>query len=120
MEQVQQAQELTLVAYDEDLTSSDLLGTAVKLSYVSLVEDREVKFFDVDLYQDYKKTGTVKFTTQFIWREPDPPAHPLLAPDSKLYVTIVQASFLKDSDMFGKQDPYITFKFGDKLLKTDV
>lgn len=22
--------------------------------------------------------------------------------------------------MFGKQDPYITFKFGDKLLKTDV
>ena len=27
---------------------------------------------------------------------------------------------MKDSDMFGKQDPYITFEFLDKTLRTDV
>ena len=66
-----------------------MLGSALKLSYVSLIVDREIKYFDVDLYNEYKKTGTVKFTTQFIWREPDPPPHPDLHAESRLYVTIV-------------------------------
>ena len=36
----------------------------------------------------------------------------------KIYV--IDASFLKDGDTFGKQDPYVQFNFGDKTLETDV
>ena len=97
-----------------------MLGTAVQLSFVSLVEDSEKKSFNVDLYHEFKKTGTIKFTTQFIWRKPDPPPNPLLDSFSRLYVTIVSATFLKDTDLFGKQDPFIRFQFGDKKLETDV
>ena len=38
--------------------------------------------------------------------------------DSYLEVKVIEASFLKDHDMFGKQDPYITFLQGDKLCRT--
>ena len=60
------------------------------------------------------------FTTQYIWREPDPPPNPLLDSFSRLYVTIVSASFLKDSDLIGKQDPFVNFHYGDKKPETDV
>jgi Ca2+-dependent lipid-binding protein len=35
-------------------------------------------------------------------------------------IIIKSATFLKDADTFGKQDPYIKFKYEDKELKTDV
>jgi Ca2+-dependent lipid-binding protein len=35
-------------------------------------------------------------------------------------IVIKSASFLKDSDLIGKQDPYIKFKYEDKDLQTDV
>ena len=109
-----------IVTLDEDLTSCDVLGSAVELSIVSLVVDREVKSFEVDLYNECKRTGTIMFTTQYIWREPDPPPNPLLDSFSRLYVTIVSASFLKDSDLIGKQDPFVNFHYGDKKPETDV
>lgn len=119
-EQVRLGKDLVIVTLDEDLTSSDVLGTAVPLSIVSLVQNREEKTWKVDLFHEYKKTGTITFTTQFIWRKPDPPPNPLLDSFSRLYVTIVSASFLKDSDLFGKQDPFVRFEYGGKTLETDV
>lgn len=38
----------------------------------------------------------------------------------KLEITIIEAKFLKDSDMFGKQDPYIVFKYGRSQRQTTV
>lgn len=35
-------------------------------------------------------------------------------------IVIDDAKFLKDGDTFGKQDPFVEFKFGDKTLRTDV
>jgi len=35
-------------------------------------------------------------------------------------VIIKEASFKKDADMFGKQDPFIQFKYQGAELKTDV
>lgn len=69
---------------------------------------------------DYKKTGNVKFTTKFIWCEPDPPANPKLNPNCMLNLIIKSATFLKDADMIGKQDPYIKFKYNGKDVQTDV
>lgn len=112
-EQVRLGKDLVLVAQEADLTSSDELGAAEPLSLVSLVADREVQRFHVDLYLDCMRTGSLMFTTQFIWREPDPPPHPLLDASCRLYVTIVSASFLKDSDLFGKQDPFVKFEYND-------
>ena len=35
-------------------------------------------------------------------------------------IIIKEASFLKDADTFGKQDPYIKFKYENKAYQTDV
>ena len=35
-------------------------------------------------------------------------------------IIIKEASFLKDADTFGKQDPYIKFKYENKEYQTDV
>jgi len=39
---------------------------------------------------------------------------------SLLKIIIKEATFLKDSDMFGKQDPYIKFKYNNLELQTTV
>jgi len=39
---------------------------------------------------------------------------------SVLRLIIKEASFLKDSDFFGKQDPYIKFVYNGTELQTDV
>ena len=38
----------------------------------------------------------------------------------KLQITIIEAKFLKDADMVGKQDPYIVFQYGRITKKTTV
>lgn len=91
-----------MVGLDQDLTSADVLGTAQEISIVSLIEDNELKSFEIDLFDEYKKSGSVKFTTQFIWRQPDPPPNRLLDSKSRLNITIISASFLKDTDLIGK------------------
>ena len=35
-------------------------------------------------------------------------------------MTIESASFLKDTDLLGKQDPFVRFLYGDKQCETDV
>ena len=37
-----------------------------------------------------------------------------------MHVVIKEATFLKDADTFGKQDPFIQFKYRDFDLQTDV
>jgi Ca2+-dependent lipid-binding protein len=37
-----------------------------------------------------------------------------------LNLVIVEAKFLKDADLIGKQDPYIKFKYNGKDVQTDV
>ena len=109
-----------MVALDKDLTSSDVLGTANSISLVSLVDNQKPKTFAIDLFHEFKKTGHIKFTTQFIWKQPDPPPNPLLNSRCMLDLTIVSATFLKDADTFGKQDPYIKFLYNGKEVETDV
>ena len=38
----------------------------------------------------------------------------------KMEITIVEARFLKDADLIGKQDPYVTFKYGRGEISTTV
>lgn len=118
--QVKLGKDLVMVALDKDLASSDVLGTANPISLQSLVDDEAPKNFTIDLYHEFKKTGQMKFTTQFIWKEPDPPPNLLLNPKCMLDLTIVSATFLKDADLLGKQDPYIKFLYNGKEVETDV
>ena len=39
---------------------------------------------------------------------------------SKLIVNVIEASFLKNADTFGDQDPYIKFKYGRGTFETTV
>lgn len=109
-----------MCAYDKDLASSDLLGKANPLSFVSLIRDEQEHQHDLDLFHEYKKTGNVKFSTRFVWCEPDPPANPKLNSKCRLLLVIKQAQFLKDADTFGKQDPYIRFLYNGKKVETEV
>jgi len=111
---------LVMEAYDKDVASSDKLGSANAISYYKLIADEEEHTYDLDIFMDCKKTGNVKFTTKFVWCEPDPPANPLLNANCMLNLVIVSATFLKDADLIGKQDPYIKFKYNGKDVQTDV
>ena len=112
--------ELKMEAYDKDVASSDQLGIANPLSYVALIEDTKEKMHDLDLFMDYKKTGNVKFTTKFIWMEPDPDPNPILNANCRLILNIQKASFLKDADLIGKQDPYMQFSYNGRKVQTEV
>jgi len=52
--------------------------------------------------------------------EPDPPPNPLLNPSCCLNLIIKSASFLKDTEILGKQDPYIQFLYNGKSIQTEV
>ena len=86
-----------------------------------------------------KKVGSIVFETQYIWKEPPDPAEedeegqaegaPVIKRDKTLFplnkkctvvVTIVEATFLKDADVFGKQDPFIRFTYAGNPLQTTV
>ncbi len=71
--------------------------------------------------EDKKVCGRIKFSTELKWVEyiPLPPTEKL---DDKtmIKIIIIDATFLKDGDTFGKQDPFVEFAFGDKTVKTDV
>ena len=55
------------------------------------------------------------------WIEYIPPTpSDLLDKKSMLRIVVKSAVFLRDADLIGKQDPYITFNYEDKTLKTDV
>jgi len=112
-----------LKAYDKDVGSSDFLGAANPISFCLLVHDDKEniqKDFTCDLFNQCKKVGQVKFTTRFVWRDPDPPPNPKLNPNCQLRLTIKKAEFLKDADVVGKQDPYIKFKYHGREVQTEV
>ena len=100
--------------------TGDKLGEALPVSYLKLVADDEGATYDLDLYLDCKKTGNVKFTATFVYVKPDPPPNPLLNSNCRLNLIIKSATFLKDNDLFGKQDPYIMFNYNGKKVQTDV
>jgi Ca2+-dependent lipid-binding protein len=68
-----------------------------------------------------QKAGIIRIKSQLEWvAHSPPPACALLDKRSMLRVVIKSATFLRDADMVGKQDPYITFKYKDKELRTSV
>ena len=118
---------LKLDTYDEDPTGVDYLSSITPIKFADLVKTTNVQDFHVDhLDAKNKKAGDISFSTRYIWAEPDPPKvkrNEQLKPMNKkckLDVTIIDATFLKDADMFGKQDPYIKFKYGRGEFATTV
>lgn len=89
-------------AYDKDIATSDILGTALSTSLIKMVQDDKEHSYDFDLWHEYKRTGNLKFTAKFVWRKPDPPANPLLNPNCRVEIKVKQAHFLKDQDLIGK------------------
>lgn len=92
------------------------------ISWKELTDWEGLVKHNVDIF-DKKgtKTGSCKFTTIFNWIEYKPPKpSDLLDKRTMMRVIIKSATFLKDSDMIGKQDPYIKFNYESKDLKTDV
>lgn len=116
---IESGQKLVLNAYDEDVGSSELLGSMYPMSYVPMVNNLET-MHNIDLFINYKKSGNIKFSTKFLWAKPEPPLNPKMNANSKLSIIIKSATFLKDLDMIGKQDPFATFEFMGTTCSTDV
>jgi len=55
-----------------------------------------------------------------VFVQPDPPLNPRCNYNCMLEIKMKEATFLKDSDLIGKQDPYLQFIYEDIPLKTDV
>ena len=113
---------LILEAYEKDVASSDFLGRIKEISWKELTDWEGLVKHNVDLLDDKgTKSGSCKFSTSFKWVEYIPPTPSKLL-DKKSYMRIIikSATFLKDADMVGKQDPYIKFEYEGKSLKTDV
>lgn len=103
MDQVESGKRLILEAYDKDLVGSDLLGKTKGISYVSLVENEELKKHEVLLFdKEKKKAGELILTSQFIYVPPDPEPNPDLNRNCILKIMIHNAKFFKDNDTFGK------------------
>ena len=124
--QIQFGETLVIESFDEDTMSSDWLGATVALSFSNLIISPDPVQHNLIMNDKKgKKTGDVNIITQYIWAQP--PAEPeekqkdfvisdKLDKKSVLRLIIKEASFLKDSDFFGKQDPYIKFVYNGTEL----
>ena len=74
----------------------------------------------LEIYDDnYKMAGNVNITTQMIWADSDPiPAR--LNSKCKLILTIIEGTWFKDADLFGKQDPYVQWMYGKEKMQSSV
>lgn len=101
--------------------SSDLLGKSKPVTFVCYIQDAEINKHEMILYDECnKKAGEIVITTQFeiIDAEPEPLKDINL--NSTLKVLVKEATFLKDFDTFGKQDPFAQFLYDQEKLKTRV
>lgn len=63
--------------------------------------------------------GTLQITTQLIWAQVDP-MPPRLNSKCKLLLTIMSGTWFADADLFGKQDPYVEWAYGNNKMQTTV
>jgi len=113
-----------LTSYDEDTGGIlEFLGETTPMGYSKFMKQGTLKETVDLLNKKKKKAGTVTFSTEFVWMKPDPPLVPRdkdLNKKCKLLVKIIDATFLKDADLMGKQDPYIKWKYGRGEFQTTV
>ena len=109
-------------AMEKDVASSDHLGSTAPLQWKDICSYDGTLKYNVDILdKKNKKVGNLVFKTTFTWQEYIPPKpSDKLDKKSMLLVVIKEASFKKDADTFGKQDPYIKFKYQGVTCQTDV
>lgn len=104
---VRREESIIFEALDEDLTSNEMIGKANGLSFNQLTQNSEQKAMLLDLYDDnFKHTGSLEVITRYVQKEADPVPRGLNH-RCKLHLSILEANFVKDADLIGKQDPYI-------------
>lgn len=119
-QQIRLEQSLVIETFDKDIGSSDIIGATNPLTFNGLCQNEEPKTMMLDLFTpNYKNAGSIKITTQFVKREADPIPEKL---NQRCYLqlTINKATFLKDADIFGNQDPYIEWQFNGQTMQTSV
>ena len=107
-------------AYDHDVGTSSLLGEAIPISLTSVCSSYDAVRHHVDIFNNFKKSGFIVFESLFIHQRPDPAPNPKLNPFCLLEIIIVKATFHKDADIIGKQDPYIQFMYNGQKVRTDT
>lgn len=119
--QLESGKRFVLEAFDHDVDADDSLGKTKGMSFVYLILDEEEHVHELKLYDDEsKETGAVTFKTRFIVPPPVPKPNPKMNRNCLLQLQIVDLSTFKDADTFGKQDPFIQFKYNNEIHQTQV
>ena len=119
---IEEGQMIQMDAMEKDPGSEDFLGAIKPLELKELCAWEGLNRHDLQFFDEKNAlAGRLKFSTEFKWQEyiPQPPSEKL-AKDTMMKIKIDEATFLRDGELFGKQDPYVQFMFGDRKLKTDV
>ena len=70
-------QSIVFKTFDKDLASSDFLGETDPLDIIDILNDDSVHNFELELFEENgQPNGSVKLSTQLIFKKPDPPANP--------------------------------------------
>ena len=107
MSQIRDSGTITFEAFDKDLAGSDSLGKTDPIEFLELVQDENVKEWELPLYESNgKQNGFMKLSTQHCPAKPDPPLFKNINYNCQLEIKMVQAEFLKDdADAMGKIRP---------------
>ena len=111
MAEIKKGSSLVLDAMEKDVASSDHLGSTQPIDWNDICAFSGIIKRKVDIIDEKGiKAGKLRLITEFFWEEYVVP-EPSDKFDQKSLVLLVvkEASFLKDADTFGKQDPYIQF-----------
>lgn len=67
--QLEPDEEVTFQAFDEDVTSSDLLGQSKPFPYRKFCQNESPQEHTFDIFYKKDKTGTIKIKTQYFYEE---------------------------------------------------
>ena len=104
---------LVFEAFDQDLTSSEALGSSKSISLLSLVESEDLKTHNLVLGDKEGKTcGELTITTQFVVRPPHPEINNTLNKNCLLKLVMDSSEF---SFQLMYDDNLLKIKAGEEL-----
>ena len=99
---VNSGQQLIISAFHQ---GSEVVGKTIPISYGSLVKNQQ-KVHNVELFQNYKKIGNLKFSSQFHINIPKP-LNPNLNKNCYLQLKIEECDFLGDGNTMENLDHFV-------------
>ena len=120
LSEVRQNNSLSFSLSNQNLSKNgDKIALTTPLTFSKLTASPAMQNFKLELLANHKIIGHLVVDTQYLQKEATSLPQKLNS-KCKLALKILSASFLKDSDLISKQDPFIQFKYGNTTQKTVI